>query len=44
MAAPIAPISGASIQPVRLPGEPQGGKGFQDVLAAAIQKVEGFNQ
>jgi len=44
MAVPISPISGVGIQPIRSAGGPQGGKGFQDVLAAAIQKVEGFNQ
>lgn len=44
MPAPISSISGAAIAPIRSAAQSPGGKGFQDVLAAAIQKVEGFNQ
>ncbi len=44
MAAPITPISGAAIPAIRPAGQSPGGSGFQDVLNAAIQKVEGFNQ
>ena len=46
MAAPISAISGVSMPAVRPAGQSQAGAGlqggFQDVLASAIQSVEGF--
>ena len=44
MALPIAPVSGvAVIDPIR-PAAQKGGGGFQDVLAGAIQSVEGSSR
>jgi len=45
MAAPILPISGATLpQAIRPAGQPSGGGAFQDVLASAVQQVEAAGQ
>jgi flagellar hook-basal body complex protein FliE len=45
MSAPIFPISGATLpSAIRPVGQTGGAGGFQDVLSAAIQKVESIGQ
>ena len=44
MALPIAPISGVSVLDAVRPAGQKGGGGFQDVLAGAIQGVEGASR
>jgi flagellar hook-basal body complex protein FliE len=45
MPSPISGISGIPLpDPIRPAGEARGGSAFQDVLASAIQQVEGFGK